>query len=188
MTNKTPRELAIQQTGLRTYQIKVKLLDEEVVDQETICKKIHGIVDYTMNELKEQKCIPADSEASIMKTSQMPDNNVVICVKWHTASNDYYIVCDTLDAVITTAKQMKQVSHILDGQNHAVYKDPAHRKYAIRIDLPSDTVACRPLEASLIHICDYNDIHVLDSLNFPVEYWAEHGEMICKDLFMLTAM
>ena len=186
MTNK--REMAIRQTGMRTYQVEVKLLEEEVVDQETIDKTLQGLVDFTMNELKEQKYIPADSEASIMNTSQSPDNNVVISVKWRTASNDIYIVCDTLDAVIITAKQMKPVSHILDEQDLAVYKDPAHKKYAIRFELPSDTVTNRPLEMALIHLCDFNDIHVRDTLHFPVEYWAEHGEEICKDLFMLADM
>ena len=188
MENITPREMEIRQTGLRTYQVEVKLLEEEVVDQETIDKTLQGLVDFTMNELKEQKYIPADSEASIMNTSQSPDNNVVISVKWRTASNDIYIVCDTLDAVIITAKQMKPVSQILDEQNLAVYKDPAHKKYAIRFELPSDTVTNRPLEMALIHLCDFNDIHVRDTLHFPVEYWAEHGEEICKDLFMLADM
>lgn len=188
MENITPREMAIRQTGMRTYQVEVKLLDEEAVDQETIDKTLQGLVDFTMNELKEQKYIPADSEASITNTTQSPDNNVVISVKWRTASNDIYIVCDTLDAVIITAKQMKPVSQILDEQNLAVYKDPAHKKYAIRFELPSDTVTNRPLEMALIHLCDFNDIHVRDTLHFPVEYWAEHGEEICKDLFMLAAM
>ena len=188
MENITPREMEIRQTGLRTYQVEVKLLEDEVVDQETIDKTLHGLVDFSVKSLKEQNCIPADSEASITKTTLSPDNNVVISVKWHAGSNDYYIVCDTIDAVITAAKQMKPVSQILDEQDLAVYKDPAHKKYAIRFELPSDTVTNRPLEMALIHLCDFNDIHVRDTLHFPVEYWAEHGEEICKDLFMLADM
>lgn len=83
---------------------------------------------------------------------------------------------------------MKQVSHILDEQVLAVYKDPAHRKYAIRIEMPSGAVPVNQVEASLFHVCDYNDIHVREAIDFPIEYWAEHGELICKDLFLLADM
>ena len=36
MKNIKPREMAIKRTGRRSYEIKTKLFDEEVVDQETV--------------------------------------------------------------------------------------------------------------------------------------------------------
>ena len=110
MTNK--REMAIRQTGMRTYQVEVKLLEEEVVDQETIDKTLNGLADVVMGQLKNQEYIPADAEVTNLQSSQLDDNNVMISIEWDTTLNTSYIICDTLDAVITTAKQITNIGYI----------------------------------------------------------------------------
>lgn len=188
MENIKPREISIQQTGLRAYSVKVKLLDEETINQKTIDKTINGFVDFTMKQLKNQKLIPVDAEATYVKTSYLQESEVAISVQWNSSPTELYIVCDTLDTVITVAKQLNPVSHIIGKQSLAVYKDPMHKKYSVCIDMPTDEVHLKPIEAFLIHVSDYNGIHVRDSVNYPSEYWAEHGELICKDLFLLASI
>ena len=178
--------MAIKRTGRRAFQIQTKLFDEESVNQETVDKTLIDLVDVSMEQLKKQDLIPADAEVTKLQSSQLDDNNVLISIMWDTTMNKSYIICDTLDAVITTAKEMKPVSNIFENQNLTVYKNQVNKDYAIGFTLPSDKEQFKNVKATLIHLCDYNDIHVQEFVNFAPEHLAEHGELICDDLFMLA--
>ena len=186
MKNIKPREMAIKRTGRRAFQIQTKLFDEETVNQETVDKTLIDLVDVSMGQLKNQDLIPADAEVTKLQSSQLDDNNVLISIMWDTNMNKSYIICDSLDAVITTAKQMKPISRIFENQNLTVYKNQVNKDYAIGFTLPGDKEQFKNVKATLIHLCDYNDIHVQEFVNFAPEHLAEHGELICDDLFMLA--
>ena len=186
--NPNPRDMNITQTGKRTYTVKVQLLEEELVDAATTQSVVDGLVEFSLDQLKQHGLIPQDSELKVVLTSSLPDNNVLISVMWKSASlgdadgqspadepilaelakkalatpvditpvkkpqtvdispiekpqpiqrqpkADYnvYIVCNTLDAVITVAKQMKPAEHLFEKHIPVVYKDPtyipSHRK------------------------------------------------------------
>ena len=87
------------------------------MDQETVDKILIDLVDVSMGQLKKQDLIPADAEVTKLQSSQLADNNVLISIMWDTTMNTSYIICDSLDAVITTAKQMKSISNIFENHN-----------------------------------------------------------------------
>ena len=244
--NPNTRDMSITQTGKRTYTIKVQLLEEELVDEATTKSVVDGLVDFSLDQLKQHGLIPQDSELKVVLASSLPDNNVLISVMWKSASlgdtndespadtpvlaeiakkalaetcantgtsivsagspiekpqpiqpqseatkqleADYnvYIVCDTLDAVITVAKQMKPAEHLFEKHIPVVYKDPTYMDYAINIVFPHSEKECLQIESYLLHICDYNDVDVCESEDFSREYFTEHGEVICKNLFTLA--
>ena len=181
-----PREMNVARTGQRTFQIKTVLFDEEFANQETIDKTLNGLADVVMGQLKNQEYIPADAEVTNLQSSQLDDNNVMISIEWDTTLNTSYIICDTLDAVITTAKQMKPIASVFENRNLTVYKNLMTKDYAVGFSLPSDANQLKTLKATLIHLGDYDQIRVQEFVNFAPEYLAEHGELICNDLFMLA--
>ena len=186
MENIKPREMNVARTGQRTFQIKTVLFDEEFANQETLDKTLNGLADVVMGQLKSQECIPSDAEVTNLQSSQLDDKNVMISIEWDTTLNTSYIICGTLDAVITTAKQMKPIASIFENRDLTVYKNPMTKDYAVGFSLPSDANQLKALTATLIHLGDYDQICVQEFVNFAPEFLAEHGKMICKDLFMLA--
>ena len=181
-----PREMNVARTGQRTFQIKTVLFDEEFANQETIDKTLNGLADVVMGQLKNQEYIPVDAEVTNLQSSQLDDNNVMISIEWDTTLNTSYIICDTLDAVITTAKQMKPIASVFENRDLTVYKNLMTKDYAVGFSLPSDANQLKTLKATLIHLSDYDQIRVQEFVNFAPEYLSEHGELICNDLFMLA--
>ncbi len=98
-----------------------------------------------------------------------------------------YIVCDNLDAVLFVAKQMSAISNMFTADHiPMVYKDPTYMDYAINIAFPLKKEDSSRVEATLLHICDYDGIDVYDAEDFSKEYFNEHGELICDNLFKLA--
>ena len=240
--NPSSRDMNITQTGKRTYTVKVQLLEEELVDEATTQSVVDGLVEFSLDQLKQYGLIPQDSELKVVLASSLPDNNVLISVMWKSASlgdadgespsdestlaelakralaelvdmtpvkqpqtvgispiekpqpiqrqpqADYnvYIVCDTLDAVITVAKQMKPAEHLFEKHIPIVYKDPVYMDYVMNIVFPCTEKESLQVESYLLHICDYDGVDVYESEDFSREYFAEHGEVICKNLFTLA--
>lgn len=240
--NPSPRDMNITQTGKRTYTVKVQLLEEELVDEATTKSVVDGLVEFSLDQLKQHGLIPQDSELKVVLASSLPDNNVLVSVMWKSASlvdadsespsdeptlaelaknalaqpvnmtpvkkpqtvgispiekpqpiqqqpkADYnvYIVCNTLDAVITVAKQMKPAEHLFEKHIPVVYKDPTYMDYAMNIVFPHTEKEFRQVESYLLHICDYDGVDVYESEDFSREYFEEHCEVISKNLFTLA--
>lgn len=97
-----------------------------------------------------------------------------------------YIVCNTLDAVITVAKQLKPAEHLFEKHIPVVYKDPTYMDYAMNIVFPRTEKEFLQVESYLLHICDYDGVDVYESEDFSREYFEEHGKVICENLFTLA--